>query len=44
MTEIIRIVKEEGPKVGYYIKFSKGSYLLGRCNTNEEAMRKKTFL
>ena len=28
MVEVLRIVKEEGPKVGYYIKLSKGSYLL----------------
>jgi hypothetical protein len=44
MTEIIRIVKEEGPKVGYYIKFSKGSYLLGKCDTNDEAIRRKSIL
>ena len=44
MTEIIRIVKEEGPKVGYYIKFSKGSYLLGKCDTNDEAIRRKNIL
>ena len=44
MTEIIRIVKEEGPKVGYYIKFSKESYLLGKCDTNDEAIRRKNIL
>ena len=44
MTEIIRIVKEDGPKVGYYIKFSKGSYLLGKCVTIEEAIRRKNIL
>ena len=44
MTEVIRIVKEEGPKVGYYIKFSKGSYLLGKCATNDEAIRRRNIL
>ena len=38
MLIVIRIVKEEGPKVGYYIKFSKGSYLLGKCDTDDEAI------
>lgn len=44
MVEVLRIVKEEGPKVGYYIKLSKGSYLLGRCNTNDEAIKRKNTL
>ena len=44
MLEVIRIVKEEGPKVGYYIKFSKGSYLLGKCDTDDEAIWRKNIL
>ena len=44
MVEVIRIVKDEGPKVGYYIKFSKGSYLLGKCDTDDEAIRRKNTL
>ena len=44
MIEVIRIVKEEGPKVGYFIKFSKGTYLLGKCDTHEEAIIRKNTL
>ena len=44
MVEVIRIVKDEGPKIGYYIKFSKGSYLIGKCETNEEAIQRKNIL
>jgi hypothetical protein len=44
MVEIIRIVKEEGPKVGYFIKFSKGTYLLGKCSTYQQALDRKNIL
>ena len=30
--------------MGYYIKFSKGSYLLGKCDTDDEAIRRKNTL
>ena len=42
--DLIEIEIEEGPKIGYYIKFSKGSYLLGKCDTDDEAIRRKNIL
>jgi len=44
MLEVIQVVKTEGPKVGYHIKFSKGTYLLGKCDTREEAESRKRQL
>ena len=44
MVQVIQLVKEEGPKVGYFIKFSKGTYLIGKCLTNEEAFERKNQL
>ena len=44
MIDVVKLIKSEGPKVGYYIKFSKGTYLLGKCLTTEEALMKKEDL
>ena len=44
MLEVIQHVKEDGPKIGYHVKFSKGTYLLGKCNTREEAELRKEQL
>lgn len=44
MVDCIRVVLEEGPKVGYFLKFTKGTYLLGKCGSLEEAIRRKTAL
>ena len=37
MARIITILKEEGPKYGYYMKTNKGAYLVGKRNSAEEA-------
>jgi hypothetical protein len=34
MIKIIQYIKENGPKVGYFIKSNKGNYLLGKCDNH----------
>jgi hypothetical protein len=44
MLRVIKYVLEEGPKFGYHLKFTKGSYLMGRCGDHDEALRRKQAL
>ena len=38
------MIDAEGTKYGYYIKRNKGTYLLGRCGSYEQAREKKQHL
>ena len=42
--KVIGHLLEHGPKYGYYISKLKGSYLLGKCESCEEAARRKQKL
>ena len=44
MVEVIEYVIQEGPKVGYFMKRNKGTYLLGKCTSYNEAMSRKEKL
>ena len=44
MTRTIAMIDAEGTKYGYYIKRNKGTYLLGRCGSYEQAREKKQHL
>jgi hypothetical protein len=44
MCECINFINQEGPKFGYFLKMSKGSYLLGRCDSLEIALERKERL
>ena len=44
MIEVIDAVKTLGPAVGYYVKISKGTYLLGKCSDLETANYRKNQL
>jgi len=44
MIEVIMLVISDGPGVGFFIKFSKGKYLVGKCPTNAEAVHRKNRL
>ena len=44
MIKAIDHIDNEGGAFGYYIKRSKGSYLIGKCESNEEAIEKKNAL
>ena len=33
LMQVLEFVIREGPKYGYYVKFNKGAYLLGKCDT-----------
>ena len=39
MKIIVQTLKEVGPSYGYNIKMDKGSYLIGKCNNYEEALK-----
>ena len=44
MVACVKYVVEEGPKFGYFLKRDKGTYLLGRCQSPEEAQRRRRVL
>jgi len=44
MIQVIEAVQRLGPKVGYYVKISKGTYLLGKCSDLETAIYRKNQL
>ena len=44
MIQIVRLVKDEGPKYGYYIKFDKGSYLMAKRENRNLAIEHKQIL
>ena len=44
MCEVIEYIIREGPKVGYFMKLTKGTYLLGKCVSLEEAEARKARL
>ena len=44
MVACVRYVLHEGPKYGYILKRTKGSYLLGRCGSTARALRRKDYL
>jgi pentatricopeptide repeat protein len=39
MKIIVQTLKEVGSSYGYNIKTDKGSYLMGKCNNYEEALK-----
>ena len=41
MLEVIEFINQRGPSYGYFIKLSKGSYLLGRCGSYATAVARK---
>jgi hypothetical protein len=41
MIRIIDLIDLIGPKYGYYIKKTKGTILLGKCDTTHEALNNK---
>jgi hypothetical protein len=44
MIQVIEVVKNFGPACGYYVKISKGTYLLGKCSDLETAIYRKNQL
>ena len=44
MIEVIDLVANEGPKVGYFLNMDKGTYLMGRCESLEIATERKNRL
>jgi hypothetical protein len=44
MLQIIDIILAEGPRYGFKLKLNKGTYLIGRCATEDEARMKKAQL
>ena len=44
MLKVLEFVITEGPRYGHYLKRSKGTYLLGRCGSAEEAADRKRAL
>ena len=44
MCIIIAILIERGPVYGFYISFTKGTYMIGPCETDDEAERRKQIL
>ena len=44
MKDVLTHLINEGPKVGYFLNRRKSVYLLGRCQSNREAQRRKQVL
>jgi hypothetical protein len=44
MKDVLHHLIHEGPKVGYHLNRNKSVYLLGRCQSNEEAQMRKQQL
>ena len=44
MKDVLTHLINEGPKVGYFLNRRKSVYLLGRCQSNQEAQRRKQSL
>ena len=44
MFKIITLISSLGPHLGYTLNKSKGTYLLGKCSSYEEAIIKKNIL
>jgi hypothetical protein len=44
MTKLLKYVIEEGPKYGFVIKQTSGSYLLGKCESKEVAMQRRDVM
>ena len=44
MMEALTFVKVHGPKYGYHMRIDKGSFLIGRCGSYEEALIRKRDL
>ena len=44
LCECIDFINQEGPKYGYFLKMSKGTYLLGRCDSPDIALERKERL
>ena len=44
MKDVLTHLIHEGPKVGYFLNRRKSVYLLGRCQSNQEAQRRKENL
>jgi hypothetical protein len=44
MMQAINHIIEYGPKYGYVLSLSKGSYCLGECSSYEEALKRKSIL
>eukprot|EP01032_Pedospumella_encystans_P021705 gene21705-24612_t len=41
---VFQILKDRGPEFGYHIKWTAAKYLMGKCDTREEANRRKEEL
>jgi len=44
MCRVLKILTDDGPMYGYFIKFAKCKYLIGKCNSLFEANQRKEFL
>jgi hypothetical protein len=44
MLKTIQDIQRDGPKYGYHINPDKGTYLLGKCETTEEALSRRAAL
>ena len=44
MTQILDIIITQGPDYGFKLKINKGTYMIGRCATTEEAQQRKQEL
>jgi hypothetical protein len=44
MQTIINVLRDHGPEYGYNINFKKGGYLVGKCNSLEEAEKRRATL
>jgi len=44
MIRAIEFILREGPKYGYHMKFTKGSFMIGKCGSVEASRRKKILL
>ena len=44
MTKLLKYVLEEGPRYGFVIKQTSGSYLLGKCESREVALQRKNVM
>jgi hypothetical protein len=44
MTAVLQILQNDGPSYGYFIKFSKCKYLIGYCDNQSKAIKRKRNL
>jgi hypothetical protein len=44
MMRAIEFIQKKGPQFGYFLKVNKGSYMMGKCASMEEALNRKNQL